>query len=87
MLQLCECQDIEHLGSVGSTQESRVFVLYKLFPRVQYPDIRKLTHELIVNLFLQHPHMCYIVCDTLDPPLPPSRSYPWDVMIIAVRGV
>ena len=30
MLQLCECQDIEHLGSVESTQEARVFVLYKL---------------------------------------------------------
>ena len=31
--------------------------------------------------------MCYLVCDTLDPPLPPSGSYPWDVMIIAIRGV
>ena len=62
MLQLCVCQGIEHLGSLESTQEARValgcasrnsynsFVLSKLkFPRVQYLDIRTLTHELIVN--------------------------------------
>ena len=42
MLQLCVCRDIEHLGSLESTQEAN-------FPRAQYLDIRTLTHELIVN--------------------------------------
>ena len=37
MLQLCVFRDIEHLGSLKSTQEA------------QYLDIRTLTHELIVK--------------------------------------
>ena len=57
MLQLCVCRDIEHLGSLESTQEARVArgaTLTPLscspnFPRAQYLDIRMLTHELIVN--------------------------------------
>ena len=56
MLQLCVCRDIEQLGSLESTQEARVArgALMPLscspnFPRVQYLDIRTLTHELIVN--------------------------------------
>ena len=56
MLQLCVCRDIEHLGSLEGTQEARVArgALTPLscspnFPRVQYLDIRTLTHELIVN--------------------------------------
>ena len=56
MLQLCVCRDIEHLGSLESTQEARVArgaTLTPLscspnFPRAQYLDIRTLTHELIV---------------------------------------
>ena len=57
MLQLCVCRDIEHLGSLESTQEARVArgaTLTPLscspnFPRAQYLDIRTLTHELIVD--------------------------------------
>ena len=57
MLQLCVCRDIEHLGSLESTQEARVAPRATLtplscspnFPRAQYLDIRTLTHELIVN--------------------------------------
>ena len=57
MLQLCLCRDIEHLGSLESTQEARVArgaTLTPLscspnFPRAQYLDIQTLTHELIVN--------------------------------------
>ena len=56
MLQLCVCRDIEHLVGLESTQEARVArgALTPLscspnFPRVQYLDIRTLTHELIVN--------------------------------------
>ena len=56
MLQQCVYRDIEHLGSLESTQKARValgnsyasFVLSKL-PRAQYLEIRTLTHELIVN--------------------------------------
>ena len=60
MRQLCVCRDIEHLGSLESTQEARValgcascnsyasFALSKL-PSAQYLDIRTLTHELIVK--------------------------------------
>ena len=56
MLQQCVYRDIEHLGSLESTQKARValgnsyasFVLSKL-PRAQYLDIRTLAHELIVN--------------------------------------
>ena len=59
MLQLCVCRDIEHLGSLDSTQEARVArgaTLTPLscspnFPRAQYLDIRTLTHELIVHLY------------------------------------
>ena len=58
MLQLCVCRDIEHLGSLESTQEARVAPRATLtplscspnFPRAQYLDIRTLPHELIVNL-------------------------------------
>ena len=54
MLQLCVCRDIEHLGSLESTQEARValgnsyasFVLSKL----SACSISRHTHELIVNL-------------------------------------
>ena len=55
MLQLCVCRDIEHLGSLESTQEAAPHAtLTPLscspnFPRAQYLDIRMLTHELIVN--------------------------------------
>ena len=51
MLQLCVCRDIEHLGSLESTQEARVTPLSSSpnFPRAQYLDIRTLTHELNVN--------------------------------------
>ena len=62
MLQLCVCRDIEHLGSLESTQEARVALgcascnsyatplsCSPNFPRAQYLDIRTLTHELIVN--------------------------------------
>ena len=54
MLQLCICRDIEHLGSLESTQEVRVATLTLLscspdFPRAQYLDISTLTHELIVK--------------------------------------
>ena len=57
MLQLCVCQDIEHLRSLESTQEVRVArgaTLTPLscspnFPRAQYLDIGTLTHELIVK--------------------------------------
>ena len=56
MLQLCVCRDIEHLGSLESTQEARVArgALTPLscspnFPRAQYLDKRTLTHELIVK--------------------------------------
>ena len=59
MLQLCVFRDIEHLGSLKSTQEDRVRTLKPLlrscspnFPRAQYLDIRTLTHELIVKLLL-----------------------------------
>ena len=56
MLQQCVYRDIEHLGSLESTEKARValgnsyasFVLSKL-PHAQYLDIRTLTHELIVN--------------------------------------
>ena len=54
MLQLCVCRDIEHLGSLESTQEAAPrATLTPLscspnFPRAQYLDIRTLTHELIV---------------------------------------
>ena len=61
MRQLCVCQDIEHLGSLKSTQEARValdfalcnsyacFVLSKLPARSISPHIRTLTDELIVK--------------------------------------
>ena len=55
MLQLCVCRDIEHLGSLESTQEARVargvtpLSCSPNFPRAQYLDIRTLTHELIVK--------------------------------------
>ena len=53
MLQLCVCRDIEHLGSLESTQEARE-TLTPLswspnFPRAQHLDIRTLRHELIVK--------------------------------------
>ena len=44
MGQLWLCQDLEHLGSLKSTQECSLN-----FPRAQYLDIRTLTHELIVK--------------------------------------
>ena len=55
MLQLYVCRDIEHLGSLESTQEAAPHAtLTPLscspnFPRAQYLDIRTLTHELIVK--------------------------------------
>ena len=55
MLQQCVCRDIEHLGSLESTQEAAPHAtLTPLscspnFPRAQYLDIRTLTHELIVK--------------------------------------
>ena len=55
MLQLYECRDIEHLGSLESTQEAAPrATLTPLscspnFPRAQYLDTRTLTHKLIVN--------------------------------------
>ena len=55
MLQQCICRDIEHLGSLESTQEARVargatpLSCSPNFPRAQYLDIRTLTHELIVK--------------------------------------
>ena len=55
MLQLYVCRDIEHLGSLESTQEAAPrATLTPLscspnFPRAQYLDIRTLTHKLIVN--------------------------------------
>ena len=47
------CREIEHLGSLESTQEARA-TLTPLscspnFPRAQYLDIRTLAHELIVK--------------------------------------
>ena len=57
MLQLCVCRDIEHLGSLESTQEARdsdtpratltPLSFSPNFPRAQYLDIRTLIHELI----------------------------------------
>ena len=54
MLQQWVCRDIEHLGSLESTQEARVVrgALTPLsyspnLPRAQYLDTRTLTHELI----------------------------------------
>ena len=40
-------------------------------------------------LFPQHkrPHMCHIVCDTLDPPSSLSGSYPWHILTILPKGV
>ena len=60
MLQLCVCRVIEHLGSLESTQEARVALgatrtplsCSPNFPRAQYLDIRTLTHELIVKLYI-----------------------------------
>ena len=49
MLQQCVCRDIEHLGSLGNTQEATPLSCSPNFPRAQYLDIRTLTHELIVN--------------------------------------
>ena len=55
MLQQCVCRDIEHLGSLESTQEAAPrATLTPLscspnFPRAQYLDKRTLTHELIVK--------------------------------------
>ena len=54
MLQLCVGRDIEHLGSLESTQEVRVATITPLscspnFPRAQYLDIGTLTHELLSN--------------------------------------
>ena len=51
MLQLCVCRDIEHLGSLKSTQEARVTPLSCSlnFPGAQYLDIRTLAHEIIVK--------------------------------------
>ena len=53
MLQPRVFRDIEHLGSLKSTQEARVRTLTPLsrscspnFPRAQYLDIRTLTHGL-----------------------------------------
>ena len=51
MRQLCVCRDLEHLGSLESTQEARTpLSCSPNFPRAQYIDIRTLTHELIANL-------------------------------------
>ena len=63
MLQQCVCRDIEHLGSLESTQKARValgcassysyasLVLRSPnFPRAQYLDIRTLTHELKIKI-------------------------------------
>ena len=47
MLQLCLCRDIDHLGSLESTQAARLTCSLN-FPRAQYLDMRTLTHELIV---------------------------------------
>ena len=59
MFQLCihVCQNIEHLGSLKSTQEARVALRATLtpiscspnIPRAQCLDIRTLMHELIAN--------------------------------------
>ena len=57
MRELCVCRDIEHLGSLESTQEAVPHASATLTPlscspnftRAQYLDIRTLTHELIVN--------------------------------------
>ena len=50
MLQLCVCREIEHLGSLESTQEAREpLSCSPNFPRAQYLDICTLTHELILN--------------------------------------
>ena len=56
MLQLCVCRDIEHAGSLESTQEARVALGAPLscspnFPHAQYLDIRMVTHELIVKWY------------------------------------
>ena len=64
MLQQCVCRDIEHLGSLESTQEARVargvtpLSCSPNFPRAQYLDIRTLTHELIVNWFMGF--LCFV---------------------------
>ena len=62
MLQQCVCRDIEHLGSLESTQTARValgcassysydsFVLSKL-PACSISRHTYAEHELIVNLF------------------------------------
>ena len=60
MLQLCVCRDIEHAGSLESTQEARVALGFAStltplscspnFPHAQYFDIRTLAHELIVKI-------------------------------------
>ena len=57
MLQQCVCRDIEHLGSLESTQKARVALScassysYASFEHSKLPacDIRTLTHELIVK--------------------------------------
>ena len=55
MPQQCVCRDIEHLGSLESTQKARVAKLLTPlsccpnFLRAQHLDIRTLTHELIVK--------------------------------------
>ena len=60
MLQLCVCRDIEHAGSLESTQEAKVALglastrtplsCSPNFPHAQYFDIRTLAHELIVKI-------------------------------------
>ena len=54
MLQLCVCRDIEHLGSLESTQEARVALgnSYASFVLSKLPacSMSRHTHELIVNL-------------------------------------
>ena len=62
MLQQCACRDIEHLGSLERLELHSAAPRATLtplscspnFPRAQYLDIRTLTHELIVNLHVQH---------------------------------
>ena len=55
MLQLCVLRDIEHLGSLESTQQARVALgAYTTFvPLLTFLvlniEIRTLTHEFIVN--------------------------------------
>ena len=61
MLQQCVCRDIEHLGSLESTQEAKValgclssnssasFVLFKRPDCSISRQIRTLTHEIIVK--------------------------------------